>query len=457
MLPLHRFMLCCLPALGLGCQIIGPECLPYDPSCNPLSYFAMFPVKATAGALFGELSIGRDGHNLRLFSDGVLVSWGPNSNGRLGRNNETAVGDGIGPSIREAGPVNLGVSARHVAAGHQFACAVYNKALRCWGFNDNGQLGDNSVISTAKGGGTTNIENISDVPVGEDVEAVAPADIFTCALLVNGRVRCWGDGMNRVLGYGDTDTVGDGVGPSIISKGDVPVDPSRTVVQLSTGSQHACALLSDGNIRCWGYGTNGRLGYGNTIAVGDSGVSIYATGDVPLGGRAVQISLGAAHTCALLDTGAVRCWGQGSSGQLGYGSVSDVGSGVTSIVDAGDVPVGGSVTQISAGVNHTCALLTTRKVRCWGNGTNGKLGYNSTQNVGTGAGLYPNIADAGDVPVGGDVALVTASSHTCAVLTTGATRCWGDGSEGKLGHGNTNHIGDGLGLSIIQAGDVPIR
>ncbi|MBE7439607.1 MAG: hypothetical protein HS115_14215 [Spirochaetales bacterium] len=454
---MRRLLLCCLPALSLGCQLVSPECLPYDLSCNPLSYFALFPVKGAHSSFYGELSIGRDGHNLRLFPDGVLVSWGPNSNGRLGRNNTTAVGDGIGPSILAAGPVNLGVSPRHVSAGHQFSCAVYNQALRCWGFNDDGQLGDNSTVSTAMGGVTTNIENISDVPVGETVDSVAAADLFTCALLVSGKVRCWGDGMNRVLGYGDTDTVGDGVGPSIISKGDVTVDSSRSVVQIATGSQHACALLSDGNVRCWGYGTNGRLGYNNTVTVGDSGTSIVAAGDVPLGGRAVQISLGAAHTCALLDTGAVRCWGQGSLGQLGYGNVNDVGAGGTSIISAGDVPVGGSVSQISAGVNHTCALLSTRKVRCWGNGTNGKLGYNSTQSVGSGAGIYPNIVDAGDVPVGADVALVTASSHTCAVLTTRATRCWGDGAEGKLGYGNTSHVGDGLGLSIIAAGDVPVR
>lgn len=204
----HRLLICGLSVLGSGCQIIATECLPYDPACNPLSYFALFPVKGSVTSVFGQLSIGRNGHTLRLFPDGVVVSWGPNSNGRLGRNNETTVGDGIGPSIISAGPVNLGVSARHVAAGHQFSCAVYSNTLRCWGFNDNGQLGDNSIISTAKGGGTTDIENITDVPVGEAVDSVAPADIFNCALLTTGKVRCY---------------IGDGLGLSIMEAGDVPV------------------------------------------------------------------------------------------------------------------------------------------------------------------------------------------------------------------------------------------
>jgi alpha-tubulin suppressor-like RCC1 family protein len=265
------------------------------------------------------------------------------------------------------------------------------------------------------------------------VTQVAAGSNHTCALLDTGAVRCWGYGANGRLGYGNTDTIGDDEAPAFA--GDV--DVGGTVTQLAAGVSHTCALLDAGAVRCWGDGDFGRLGYGNTDTIGDDETPASA-GDVDVGGTVTQIAAGAFHTCALLDFGAVRCWGRGLSGQLGYGNTDTIGDDETP-ASAGNVIVGGTVTQIAAGGNYTCALLETGAVRCWGAGSFGPLGYGNVNSIGD----DETPASAGSVIVGGTVAQVAAGdAHTCALLDTGAVRCWGFGANGRLGYGNTNSIGD---------------
>lgn len=98
-----------------------------------------------------------------------------------------------------------------------------------------------------------------------------------------------------------------------------------------------CAVLASGAVRCWGEGVSGRLGYGNADDIGDDEPPSVA-GDVPLGGQALWVSAGTAHTGALLDTRAVRCWGYADSGQLGYGNTNNIGDNEFP-ESAGDVPL----------------------------------------------------------------------------------------------------------------------
>ena len=126
------------------------------------------------------------------------------------------------------------------------------------------------------------------------------------------------------------------------------------VVQISAGGSHTCALLDNGAVRCWGSNEYGQLGYPNTPNIGDDEPA-GAGGDVVLGGPAIQISAGGIMTCALLATGSVRCWGYGADGGLGYGNTNNIGDDETP-ASAGDVPIGGRAVQLSAGV-ATCALL----------------------------------------------------------------------------------------------------
>jgi Regulator of chromosome condensation (RCC1) repeat len=133
------------------------------------------------------------------------------------------------------------------------------------------------------------------------------------------------------------------------------------------------------------------LGYGNEITIGDNETPASA-GDIDVGGMAVSITAGQFHTCALLDTGAVRCWGSSfSDGALGYGNINTIGDNETP-ASAGDVPLGGVAVSITVGAGHTCALLDTSAVRCWGYG--GPLGYGNINTIGD----NETPASAGDVP-----------------------------------------------------------
>jgi alpha-tubulin suppressor-like RCC1 family protein len=172
--------------------------------------------------------------------------------------------------------------------------------------------------------------------------------------------------------------IGDDETPA--SAGDV--DVGAEVTDITAGGSHTCALLASGDVRCWGYGGSGRLGYQSTANIGDDETPASA-GDVAVGGTVVQIDAGGDHTCALLDTGTIRCWGLGLQGQLGRGNTSSIGDNETP-ASAGDVPLTGgpAVARIDAGGAHTCALLESGAVRCWGKGSHGELGLGNTDWIG---------------------------------------------------------------------------
>jgi alpha-tubulin suppressor-like RCC1 family protein len=256
----------------------------------------------------------------------------------------------------------------------------------------------------------------------------------SCVLLRSGSVKCWGWNPFGGLGYGNTETIGDDELPSSVGA----VDVGGPVASLGAGSAYTCALLTSGAVRCWGYNFYGQLGLGHKINVGDDELP-SAVNEVNVGGAVVQMAVGFLHTCVLLDTGAVRCWGANDTGQLGYGNTRPIGDNEVP-ASAGDVDVGGTVVQLSAGVQHTCALLDTGAVRCWGSGGAGQLGYGNVNTIGD----DETPASAGDVDVGGPVAAISARNtfRTCALLVSGGVRCWGAEFLGALGYGNLVRIGD---------------
>ena len=164
--------------------------------------------------------------------------------------------------------------------------------------------------------------------------------------------------------------MGDGAGTMMA---DLPaVTLGSRAVAVSAGSRHSCALLEQGNVKCWGCGADGQLGQGDdTSNIGDGTQTLMA--DVPfisLAAPATAISAGGYHTCALLEPGNLHCWGQGSSGQLGLDS--DI---ILYQPSANSISLGELVIAVSAGGVHTCGLLESGKVKCWGHGDNGRLGY----------------------------------------------------------------------------------
>jgi alpha-tubulin suppressor-like RCC1 family protein len=246
----------------------------------------------------------------------------------------------------------------------------------------------------------------------------------TCVVLPEGNVRCWGFNGDGRLGYGQTESIGDDETPA--AAGDV--DVGGPVLQIATGSTHTCALLEGGNVRCWGRNSDGQLGYANTEHIGDDEAPA-AAGDVDIGGRAIQLATGGSHTCALLETGNVRCWGRGVEGQLGYANTEPIGDDEIPAA-AGDVAVGAAVGQISAGFGHTCALLVSGEVRCWGDSTFGELGYSSDEAIGDDE--FPASIPAPEVGVSPSTQISAGGAHTCVLGSSGDAECWGDDSTGQL-------------------------
>jgi alpha-tubulin suppressor-like RCC1 family protein len=425
-------------------------------------------------------------HTCALRADLSVLCWGDAAFGELGTGKTATIGDdetpaGGGPAISEldacvggaascsahatcsntfygfsctcnVGYTGDGVTCDlapavvSIAAGAEHTCALTNLGtVRCWGAASYGRLG--------YPGNGTNIgddetpKSAGEVNVGGTVTQVVAGELHTCALLSTGGVRCWGSGTQGQLGYGNTRTVGDDETPA--SAGDVPLGAKATVI--AAGQYHSCALLQTGAVRCWGLGTAGRLGYGNTNTIGDNEAPSSA-GDVPLGGAALAITAGREHTCALLSGGKVRCWGNGVNGQLGYGVVSkSIVGDDEAPSSAGDVPLGGAAIAIVAGGSRSCAIVSGGKVRCWGSGAFGGLGYGNTRSIGD----DEPPSTAGDVNVGGSVVqLALGSSHSCARLDSGSVRCWGYGANGALGYASTFNVGDAT--TPTSAGDLQL-
>ncbi|MCA9689728.1 MAG: hypothetical protein KC636_08965, partial [Myxococcales bacterium] len=261
---------------------------------------------------------------------------------------------------------------------------------------------------------------------------IAVSSTHSCAL-VDGGVACWGYNASGQLGYGNKEHLGDDPGELPTS----PVDIDGVVVEVAAGQGHTCVLLDTGDVRCWGFNHHGQLGLGHTETIGDDELP-SDVGVISLGAPAVHIIAGFFHSCALLEGGALRCWGHGETGQLGAGDDQDIGDDELPS-DVAPVDVGGVITQLDGGRFHTCALLEGGVVRCWGAGAQGQLGYGNVNNVGDGPGEMP----PQDVDVGGvAIQIATGNEHSCALLEGGGVRCWGDGGTGQLGTGSTKDIGD---------------
>ncbi|MEM1270061.1 MAG: T9SS type A sorting domain-containing protein [Bacteroidota bacterium] len=342
-----------------------------------------------------------------------------------------------------------------VSAGNLHTCVrTSTGGVRCWGRGDVGQLG---YVNTDDIGDDETPAMVGAVNVGASVNRVATGTFHTCALTSTGGVRCWGAGTFGRLGYGNTDAIGDDEAPS--TAGDVSIGP--TAIQISAGGNHTCVRTSAGAVRCWGENLTGQLGYGNTDNIGDDelpatagDVSVFTAAELSGGATAAQVAVGGLQTCVVTNTGTVRCWGVGSFGRLGYGNTNTIGDDeVPSSLASPDVSVGAAVTQVAGGRDHTCTVTTTGTVRCWGRSNVGQLGYGNTNTIGDDE--VPSSLASPDVSVGLPVTQISAGdAHTCAVTTSGTVRCWGNGTDGQLGYSNTDTIGDDEAPST--AGDVNV-
>lgn len=374
---------------------------------------------AAPAQLFGAsavISAGEE-HTCGVLTGGEVQCWGSGGDGQLGNG---SLLDRAVPVTVLGIPPAAGVS---VSAGGGHSCALLTGgAVRCWGANGYGQLGD--------GTRTPQSSAVAVSGLGSGVRALATGMHHTCVVMVAGGVKCWGANY-----YGQ-------LGDNCNTHASLPLDVPglANIIAISAGNGHTCALNASGGVKCWGQNGSGQLGTGNTTG---SLVPVAVTG---LASGVSAISAGGAHSCALLSTGAPRCWGNDAQGAVGGGGSADTRL---------PVPVSGltgGVSALSAGGQHTCAVTTTGALKCWGDNGFGMLGDNSQIN-------RPAPVDVSGAA--GDHALVAAGgNHTCAILLNGSARCWGNNAHGQLGIdsiGNTPTAAGVTGLSdrarTIAAGD----
>ena len=307
-----------------------------------------------------------------------------------------------------------------LATGADHSCVVAGGVVRCWGGNETGQLGNGTTADVLDEPG----EVPTRVALGGPALKVAAGAFFSCALLRSGTVRCWGAGEQGQLGNGARTSL-------MERSGEVPsrVPIGEPAVAIAAGSHHACAIVRSGAVRCWGDGAGGQLGSGSKRNLLDTPGGRPSR--VPLGGRAVALAAGDLHTCALMDGGAVRCWGSGRFGVLGSGAsvnLMDQPGEAASLV-----PLGGPAVAITAGVGHNCALMRSRAIRCWGRGGYGQLDGRNDVNR-----LDRPREKPTRVPLGPAVAVAAGDFMTCAIQVAGRVRCWGSREFGGLANGDAD-------------------
>ena len=384
--------------------------------------------------------VGGAQHTCARTHDGTVKCWGEGAAGRLGLGNPDDIGLTNTPA--DNGFVDAGGFVVDICTGADFTCvALEDGDARCWGDAGQGKLGSNSNQDI----GDNEVPADTDpIEIGGSVVAIGCGTQHACAVFGNGDVRCWGVHNSGRLGNLVNENIGDNEHPNE----EAVVDVGGDAVDVVAGNEHTCALLDDGAVRCWGRASLGRLGNGDPMEnIGDNEPP-SAIGPVALGAGAIQLAAGAEHTCALLDDGSIRCWGEAGKGQLGNGDTSeDIGDDETpDMVPALPLP---PAIHIGAGAEHTCAVLATNEVTCWGEGADGRLGNESDVDVTTPTGEPVNLGlDVRVVSVG------AGTGHTCARVGGGALICFGVNTSGQLGYGNGNQpIGDDE--PPVTAGAVP--
>ena len=381
-------------------------------SATPLQVVNVGGSSTLAGVT--EVSAGPNYSCARL-SGGGVDCWGDGNEGELGNGSS-------GSGYESPSPVTVSTitSASEVNAQGYHACAVVSGAVWCWGSGGDGGLGNSST-------------NDSDVPVQvlapdgmsplTNAAHVAVGAYFSCALLSGGGVDCWGDGYDGELGNG---AWGGGAWSDI----SVAVTGIATATQLSAGDEHACVLLPDHSIDCWGDNSYGQLGNGK---FGLSKVPVAVSGAA----ATAQVSAGNDHTCAVHSDGTLWCWGHNNNGQLGNGSTTDSPVPVQVKGSSGGSSTLTNVTQVSAGGDDTCAVLTDYTAWCWGYNSYGQLGNKDGTHTSTSLPVQvTGVGGTGTLP--GVTEVSAGAEHTCAVAG-GHVDCWGRNYNGQLGNNSTTN------------------
>ena len=378
------------------------------------------PVAVTAsGVLAGKTLTqiaGGQVHTCAIDSAGAAYCWGSGTNGRLG-NGGTA--QSLVPVMVTAAGVLAGKTLTEITAGTATTCAVDSAgAAYCWGAGASGQLGNNTTTTSQT---TAVTVTATGVLAGKTLTQISAGSSGSqeCAQDSAGGAYCWGLNSSGQLGN-----------PATSKNFSVPAAVTSQATSID-GATHSCTI-SGGNAYCWGAGGSGQLGNGTTTTAQTTAVTVTTSG-VLSGKTLFRIAAGGSNTCAVDSAGAAYCWGAGGSGQLGNGTTTTAQTTAVTVTTSG-VLSGKTLTQITGGGNHVCALDTTGAAYCWGADSSGQLGNGTTTTPQTTA---VAVTTAGALSGKTLVQIAGGGAYTCALDGAGVAYCWGLNSSGQLGNNST--------------------
>jgi alpha-tubulin suppressor-like RCC1 family protein len=327
-------------------------------------------------------------HTCRARGDGQVECFGYADLGQVGpaaAGNQTVPIEVTGLGRLKTGPL--------LAGHYTHNCGLPGDGtLLCWGSND----------GFASGGTASNYMVPTVVPGVTDAVALGTGDLFHCVLDVAGRVWCMGANDYGQLGQGTIDSALHPPGRVLGISG---------ATALAVGTNHACAVLGDGTVRCWGANFYGQMG--------DGSWSTRATPVAVLGATRIKsIESWSYFTCGVSVSGQVFCWGENSYAQRGNSSTVTTNTGNW-------VPSLDSVISVATGFTHTCALKSNGELSCWGSNEQGELGNGVT----SGPVYAPTLV------MGNTVAVSAGWRSTCSITANGLPYCWGQNFYGQLGFG----------------------
>lgn len=369
-----------------------------------------------------------------------------------------------------------------VVSGANHNCAKnVTGQVKCWGRNNWGQLG---IGDTADRGDNANEMGVSlpfvDLGTGVLVKKLSSSNGAdnTCALTTTGKVKCWGRGNNwnepGYMGYGHSNNIGDQIADMGNNLPYINLGTGFVARDLVTSSFNSCVIGSDFRAKCWGVGFHGANGNASNARIGanlsEMGDNLsYMNFGTSL--RVLKIAMGAFHRCALFDNLKVKCWGWDTAGELGYETsvtrgddANEMGDNLPFVnlgtnVEIVDIAAATGGYFESGNVHHTCALTSEGKVKCWGAGASGQLGYGNTSSRGSTVGSMGDNLPYVNLGTGRYAKRIFASHHsTCAILDNDRLKCWGNGGSGQLGNDSTSNlaysgttVGDNLPYVLLGA------
>jgi alpha-tubulin suppressor-like RCC1 family protein len=324
-------------------------------------------------------------HTCALTASGEVWCWGDNRSGQLGD----------GSFIDRFTPAHVSglANASAIATGSAFTCATVGNEPYCWGENSDDQMGQDLGLYRMLPG------QVSGLDAG--VQAIVSAERSNCAILVSGEAVCWGSNAFDLLGDGTDVNRATPVSMTVVSS---------PVLALDLSSEEGCAVVQNGEVRCWGLGI---------IHGGDALTGWTVSG---LATPAQAVTVGRAFACALSQAGGVQCWGYNGGGALGDGTTErrDGPVAVTGLE--------GGVAALDAGANSTCAVTVNGQVWCWGSNDYGQIGDGTKEDR-----LIPVQVTGLDGPA---VEVSVSTYRTCALMVDGRIACWGHNPDGLyLGNG----------------------